>query len=120
MVGGVVIAIFFGNAMATPDIYMSFGTLIPNLISKMSNSKKIDRMGHLKFLKLQWGTKTSNIEDFNKKGSYRVQMTRGFQIGFQIYIEQHFTPFRLKNGGKRGNSVFERFLAKKRVKYRSI
>ena len=39
--GRVAITIFvFGNAMATPPIFMSFGTLIPNLTSKISNSKK--------------------------------------------------------------------------------
>ena len=31
---------FFGNAMATPAIFMSLGTLIPNLTSKISNSKE--------------------------------------------------------------------------------
>ena len=32
---------FFGNAMATPPIFMPFGTLIPNLTQKISNSKKL-------------------------------------------------------------------------------
>ena len=40
---------FFGNAIAMPPIYMSFGTLIPNLTSKMSNSKKNDRNGPFDF-----------------------------------------------------------------------
>ena len=59
---------FFGNAMAAPPIFMSFGTLIPNLTSKISNSKKIDRTGHLKFLKLQWGTQKSKLKNLDKRG----------------------------------------------------
>ena len=35
--GQVVNTIFFGNAMATPPIFVSFGMLIPNLTSKISN-----------------------------------------------------------------------------------
>ena len=37
---------FFGNATTAPPILLSFGTLIPNLASEISNSKKIGRTGH--------------------------------------------------------------------------
>ena len=40
-VGRVVITIFFGNAMTTPTISMSCRTLILNLTSKISNSRKM-------------------------------------------------------------------------------
>ena len=42
--------------------------------------EKIDRRDHLKFSKLEWGTKTPEFENFNKNVPYRLQMTREFQI----------------------------------------
>ena len=50
--------------------------------------EKNDSTSHLKFLTLQWGTKNTKFDNFNKKGSYRLKMTRGFQIWFKIQIEQ--------------------------------
>ena len=32
--------------------------------------EKFDRSGHLKFLKLQWGTQKSKCENFDKKWQY--------------------------------------------------
>ena len=64
----VITIFFFGNAMATPPIFMSFGTLIPNLTSKISNKKKIDRTGHLIFLLITMGDPKTEFENFNKKG----------------------------------------------------
>ena len=52
-------------------------------IENLEFEKKIDRTGHLNFLELQWGTKTSGLENFNQKVvilTRKVQMTRGFQI----------------------------------------
>ena len=42
--------------------------------------EKIDRTGHLKFVKLPCGPNKSKFEFFDKKGAYRSQMTRRFQI----------------------------------------
>ena len=78
---GRIVSTIFVNAMATPPIFMSFGTLIPNLTSKFRIRRKIDRTGHLIFFSNDnGGIKNSKFDNFNQKRSYRLEMTRGVHI----------------------------------------
>ena len=70
-------------------------------------------------LKLQWGTKKSNFDSFNN-WSYRLQMTRGFQIWSQnlnrTTFDPLFGPEMAENGQNPVFDYFVPFLGQKRIK----
>ena len=98
--------------MTTPPIFMSFGMLILNLILKIWSYKKL-LYGPLKFSKLQWGTKKSEFENYNKKGHIGCKWWEDFKSGPKIQIEQHLTPYLAKNGQKLAKSCFWLFVPKR-------
>ena len=60
----VVITIFCGNVNATPPIYESFGTLIPNMTSIISNSKIIWPHGPLRIFTIALGDQKIQTWEF--------------------------------------------------------
>ena len=62
---------FFGNAMSTPPIFMSFWTLNPNLTSKMSNMKKLTALAIWNFYNYNGDPKTK-FDKFYKKWVIRA------------------------------------------------
>ena len=84
--GQVVITIFF-SAMRwlhhTPAIFYVFWNADSESDIENLEFEKEWPNGPLKFLQLQWENKKPNFNNFNKKRSYRLQMTRGFQIWSQ-------------------------------------
>ena len=83
--------------------------------------KEIDRTGHLKSLKLQWETKKSKYESFNKEGSYRWRMTRRFKIWSQNLNQTSFNPLLANKSVETGFASFWSFVfAKKGIKCCSI
>ena len=89
---GRVVSTIFVNAMATPSIFMSFGTLSPNLTSKFSNSRKNWWHGPFEIFQLHGETKNSEIDNFYKMGSYSLGMRRGFHIWSQNLNQTSFDP----------------------------
>ena len=74
--------------------------------------RKNDRMAHLKFVKLQWGSQKPKFENFKKKGWCMLQITRGFQIWPQNLNRTIFDPLLEKNGRKLDFAGFRPFLPK--------
>ena len=92
-----------------------FGTLIPNMTSKISDSKKIVLTGHLNF-KISRGTKKSNFENCNKKGACGLQMTRRCRIWSKYLNRTTFDPLLAKNVETDKFQFWSFFFTKKGVK----
>ena len=67
--------------------------------NKKFHIKKLDHTGHLKFLKVQLGTKKLKFCSF-KEWSYRLWMTREFQIWLQCLNQRSCPHFWSKNDQK--------------------
>ena len=105
---------FFDNAVTTPTIFMSFRTLISNLTSKISNSKKMTARQFENFQTYNGGRETNEkLIILTQNGLYRLKMTNGFQISSQNLNSTSCDPFWPKTNENWQIPVFGRFLAKK-------
>ena len=84
---------------------MSFRTLIPNLTSKFSNSKKWPH-GPFEIFTFTMGTNKSELHNFNKKGHICCKWREDFKSGLKIQIERNLTPFLAKKWSKAGKIQF--------------
>ena len=112
----VVITIFFGNAVTTPPIFKSF----------WDDDSEFD-IGNFEFEKMTaqaiWNfkitveTKKSKFANFNKMGSYRLQMSRVFQIWSQNLNRTAFDPLFGQNSVENWqNPVFDHYFKPRRSK----
>ena len=108
-VGRIVSTIFSAMRRLHPPFWCLLGRWFRIWHRKFRFRRKINRTGHSKFLQLQWGTKHSKFDNFNKKRWYRLEMTRRFHILSQNLNRIAVDPFWPKNGRKRDFASFRPF-----------
>ena len=113
MVGQVVITILFQHCDGYTTHFYVLWEVDSESDIEYFEFEKITARAISIFLKVQWEPNNQNWRILRKKGLCRLQMTRVFQIWLRnLNLTTFDPPFRLKNGRKRGNPVFERFLPK--------